>query len=96
MSRQASIEQLSEDDSASGSMRYRRRRAGCRMESQDSTASRDSISRYTLPNNCCLCNTSIELQLWSNKCSHQGGIEARVLNKCLTTLYLNMKHVCVS
>lgn len=49
MSRQASIEQLSEDDSVSGSMRYRRRRGGYRMESQDSTASRDSISRYTVP-----------------------------------------------
>uniref|UniRef100_H2TFE0 Piezo type mechanosensitive ion channel component 2 n=1 Tax=Takifugu rubripes TaxID=31033 RepID=H2TFE0_TAKRU len=44
MSRQASIAQLSEDDSASGSMRFRRRRRGYHMESQDSTASRDSIS----------------------------------------------------
>lgn len=49
MSRQTSIEQLSEDDSASGSVRYRRRRGGYRMESQDSTASRDSISRYAAP-----------------------------------------------
>lgn len=45
MSRQASLDQLSEDDSAMGSTRLRRRRAGYRMESQDSTASRDSISR---------------------------------------------------
>lgn len=49
MSRQASIEQLSEDESASGSVRYRRRPGGYRMESQDSTASRDSISRYAAP-----------------------------------------------
>lgn len=48
MSRQASLDQLSEDDSASGSTRLRRRRRGYRMESQDSTASRDSISRYTV------------------------------------------------
>ncbi len=47
MSRQASMDQLSEDESASGSARGRRRRGGYRMESQDSTASRDSISRYT-------------------------------------------------
>lgn len=45
MSRQASMEQLSEDDSASGSTRVRRRKRGYRMESQDSTASRDSMSR---------------------------------------------------
>ncbi|XP_038573421.1 piezo-type mechanosensitive ion channel component 2 isoform X2 [Micropterus salmoides] len=44
MSRQASMDQLSEDESASGSNRVRRRRGGYRMESQDSTASRDSIS----------------------------------------------------
>ncbi|KAI3374769.1 hypothetical protein L3Q82_021318 [Scortum barcoo] len=44
MSRQASMDQLSEDESASGSTRVRRRRGGYRMESQDSTASRDSIS----------------------------------------------------
>ncbi|XP_075877858.1 piezo-type mechanosensitive ion channel component 2 isoform X2 [Nelusetta ayraudi] len=44
MSRQASMEQLSEDDSASGSTRVRRRKRGYRMESQDSTASRDSMS----------------------------------------------------
>lgn len=74
MSRQASIDQISEDESVSGSMRYRRRRGGYRMESQDSTASRDSISRYTVPSNCCICNRSYELKLWSNKCSHQGGI----------------------
>lgn len=49
MSRQASMDQLSEDDSASGSTRVRRRKGGYRMESQDSTASRDSISRYTEP-----------------------------------------------
>ncbi|XP_039998805.1 piezo-type mechanosensitive ion channel component 2 isoform X2 [Xiphias gladius] len=42
MSRQASVDQLSEDES--GSARVRRRRGGYRMESQDSTASRDSIS----------------------------------------------------
>lgn len=46
MSRQASMDQLSEDESASGSARVRRRRGGYRMESQDSTASRDSMSRY--------------------------------------------------
>ncbi|KAM9844577.1 piezo-type mechanosensitive ion channel component 2 [Aulostomus maculatus] len=44
MSRQASVDQLDEDESALGSTRPRRRRAGYRMESQDSTASRDSIS----------------------------------------------------
>ncbi|KAM9720068.1 piezo-type mechanosensitive ion channel component 2 isoform 2-T2 [Menidia menidia] len=44
MSRQASLDQLSEDELASGSTKPRRRRAGDRMESQDSTASRDSIS----------------------------------------------------
>ncbi|XP_070700828.1 piezo-type mechanosensitive ion channel component 2 [Pempheris klunzingeri] len=44
MSRQASMDQLSEDESASGSTRVRRRRRGYCMESQDSTASRDSIS----------------------------------------------------
>lgn len=46
MSRQASMDQLSEDESASGSTRVHRRRGGYRMESQDSTASRDSMSRY--------------------------------------------------
>ncbi|XP_070830644.1 piezo-type mechanosensitive ion channel component 2 [Chaetodon trifascialis] len=44
MSRQASMDRLSEDESASGSTRVRRRRGGYRMESQDSTASRDTIS----------------------------------------------------
>ncbi|XP_069548591.1 piezo-type mechanosensitive ion channel component 2 [Brachyistius frenatus] len=49
MSRQASMDQLSmdqlsEDESASGSTRVRIRRGGYQMESQDSTASRDSIS----------------------------------------------------
>ncbi|XP_062285794.1 piezo-type mechanosensitive ion channel component 2 [Scomber scombrus] len=44
MSRQASMDQLSEDESASGSARVHRRRGGYRMESQDSTASRDSMS----------------------------------------------------
>ncbi|XP_029971241.1 piezo-type mechanosensitive ion channel component 2 [Salarias fasciatus] len=44
MSRQASMDQLSEDDTASGSSRAPRRRGGYRMESQDSTASRDSMS----------------------------------------------------
>ncbi|XP_008277902.1 piezo-type mechanosensitive ion channel component 2 [Stegastes partitus] len=44
MSRQASMDQLSEDESASGSTRVRRRRRGYPMESLDSTASRDSIS----------------------------------------------------
>ncbi|KAM7400229.1 hypothetical protein PAMA_004770 [Pampus argenteus] len=44
MSRQASIDHLSEDESASGFSRVRRRRGGFRMESQDSTASRDSMS----------------------------------------------------
>lgn len=74
MSRQASLDQLSEDESVSGSTRFRRRRGGYRMESQDSTASRDSISRYTLPRNSCRLNTSCELKLRSNKSSHQGGI----------------------
>ncbi|GAA6236079.1 piezo-type mechanosensitive ion channel component 2 isoform X2 [Lates japonicus] len=44
MSRQASMDQLSEDDSACGSTRVRRRPGGYHMESQDSTASRDSMS----------------------------------------------------
>ncbi|KAJ8272895.1 hypothetical protein GJAV_G00094700 [Gymnothorax javanicus] len=43
-----SLDQLDEDDSASGSQRVRRRQAACRMESQDSMASRDSMSsNYT-------------------------------------------------
>lgn len=45
ISRQASMDQMSDDDSASGSARLPRRRRGYRMESQDSTASRDSLSR---------------------------------------------------
>ncbi|XP_071780421.2 piezo-type mechanosensitive ion channel component 2 [Centroberyx gerrardi] len=44
MSRQSSLDQLSEDESVCGSQRVRRRRGGYRMESQDSMASRDSIS----------------------------------------------------
>ncbi|KAF7662015.1 hypothetical protein LDENG_00248340 [Lucifuga dentata] len=44
MSRASSLDQLSEEESASGSNRVRRRREGYRMESQDSTASRDSMS----------------------------------------------------
>ncbi|XP_054602750.1 piezo-type mechanosensitive ion channel component 2 isoform X5 [Nothobranchius furzeri] len=44
ISRQASIDQLSEDESVSGSTKVRKRRGGYRMESQDSTASRDSFS----------------------------------------------------
>uniref|UniRef100_A0A669D1H1 Piezo type mechanosensitive ion channel component 2 n=1 Tax=Oreochromis niloticus TaxID=8128 RepID=A0A669D1H1_ORENI len=48
MSRQASMDVLSEDDSVSGSTRVRRRRGGYRMESQESTASRESMSRYRL------------------------------------------------
>ncbi|XP_056276560.1 piezo-type mechanosensitive ion channel component 2 isoform X2 [Pseudoliparis swirei] len=44
MSRQASLDQLSEDESASGSARIHRRRRAYPMESQDSTASRDSMS----------------------------------------------------
>ncbi|XP_026229618.1 piezo-type mechanosensitive ion channel component 2 isoform X1 [Anabas testudineus] len=44
MSRQASLDQLSEDESTSGSIRVRRRRRVCHLESQDSTASRDSIT----------------------------------------------------
>ncbi|KAM9322035.1 piezo-type mechanosensitive ion channel component 2 [Pholidichthys leucotaenia] len=43
MSRQASMDQLSEDESASGSSRFRQR-PDFRMESRDSTASRDSMS----------------------------------------------------
>ncbi|MEQ2216280.1 hypothetical protein XENOCAPTIV_013624, partial [Xenoophorus captivus] len=46
ISRQASMDQLSEDGSISGSTKGRKRRRGYPMESQDSTASRDSISRY--------------------------------------------------
>lgn len=49
MSRQASMDQLSDEDLTSGSTRVRRRRRNYQMESQDSTASRDSISRYTEP-----------------------------------------------
>lgn len=45
MSRQASMDVLSEDDSVSGSIGVRRRRGGYRMESQESTASRESMSR---------------------------------------------------
>ncbi|XP_021176545.2 piezo-type mechanosensitive ion channel component 2 isoform X3 [Fundulus heteroclitus] len=44
ISRQASIDQLSEDGSVSGSTKGRKRRRGYPMESQDSTASRDSMS----------------------------------------------------
>ncbi|KAM6948367.1 piezo-type mechanosensitive ion channel component 2 [Aplochiton taeniatus] len=44
MSRQSSLDQLSDVDSASGSQRVRRRRGAYRMESQDSMASRDSMS----------------------------------------------------
>lgn len=52
MSRAASMDQLSEDESAMGSSRVRRRRYP--MESQDSTASRDSMSRYTEPDGGCI------------------------------------------
>ncbi|XP_041848667.1 piezo-type mechanosensitive ion channel component 2 [Melanotaenia boesemani] len=44
MSRQASLDELSMDGSATSSTRVRRRRGGYRMESQESTASRDSMS----------------------------------------------------
>ncbi|XP_076732429.1 piezo-type mechanosensitive ion channel component 2 isoform X1 [Maylandia zebra] len=44
MSRQASMDVLSEDDSVSGSIGVRRGRGGYRMESQESTASRESMS----------------------------------------------------
>ncbi|XP_061775602.1 piezo-type mechanosensitive ion channel component 2 isoform X2 [Nerophis ophidion] len=44
MSRQASMDLLSEDESTGGSSRQRPRRRGYFMESQASTASRDSIS----------------------------------------------------
>ncbi|XP_017266509.1 piezo-type mechanosensitive ion channel component 2 isoform X2 [Kryptolebias marmoratus] len=44
ISRQASMDQLSDDESASGSTKVRKRRGGYRIESQDSTASRDSMS----------------------------------------------------
>uniref|UniRef100_H2LFT8 Piezo type mechanosensitive ion channel component 2 n=1 Tax=Oryzias latipes TaxID=8090 RepID=H2LFT8_ORYLA len=48
MSRQASLDMLSDDELPSGSTKARKRRGGgYRMESQDSTASRDSMSRYT-------------------------------------------------
>uniref|UniRef100_A0A8C7YRI6 Piezo type mechanosensitive ion channel component 2 n=1 Tax=Oryzias sinensis TaxID=183150 RepID=A0A8C7YRI6_9TELE len=50
MSRQASLDMLSDDELPSGSTKARKRRGGgYRMESQDSTASRDSMSRYTVP-----------------------------------------------
>lgn len=50
MSRQASLDMLSDDELPSGSTKARKRRGGgYRMESQDSTASRDSMSRYTGP-----------------------------------------------
>lgn len=45
MSRGVSMDALS-DESVSGSARVRRRPGGYRMESQDSTASRESMSRY--------------------------------------------------
>lgn len=44
VSRESSLDQLSEDESTSGSNRVQRRRTGVRMQSQDSTASRDSMS----------------------------------------------------
>ncbi|KAM4727569.1 piezo-type mechanosensitive ion channel component 2 isoform 2-T2 [Anableps anableps] len=44
ISRQASLDQLSEDGSMSGSTTARKRKRDYPMESQDSTASRDSIS----------------------------------------------------
>ncbi|XP_054623072.1 piezo-type mechanosensitive ion channel component 2 isoform X2 [Dunckerocampus dactyliophorus] len=44
MSRQASMDLLSEDESTGGSTRHRRGRRGYPMDSQASTASRDSIS----------------------------------------------------
>ncbi|XP_055084588.1 piezo-type mechanosensitive ion channel component 2 [Periophthalmus magnuspinnatus] len=44
LSRESSLDQLSEDESTSGSGRVRRRRTGFRIQSQDSTASRDSMS----------------------------------------------------
>uniref|UniRef100_A0A3Q3BAU1 Piezo type mechanosensitive ion channel component 2 n=1 Tax=Kryptolebias marmoratus TaxID=37003 RepID=A0A3Q3BAU1_KRYMA len=47
ISRQASMDQLSDDESASGSTKVRKRRGGYRIESQDSTASRDSMSSET-------------------------------------------------
>ena len=45
LSRESGLDRLDEDDSTSGSQRVWRRRAGYRMESQDSMASRDSMSR---------------------------------------------------
>lgn len=50
MSRQASMDQLNEDELDSGSSRVRRARGNYRMESQDSTASRDSMPRYAVQN----------------------------------------------
>ncbi|XP_030629584.1 piezo-type mechanosensitive ion channel component 2 [Chanos chanos] len=44
LSRESGLDRISEEDSISGSHRFRRRRGGYRMESQDSMASRDSIS----------------------------------------------------
>ncbi|XP_062843387.1 piezo-type mechanosensitive ion channel component 2 [Trichomycterus rosablanca] len=43
-SRESGLDQISEDDSTSGSQKPRRRRRGYTLESQDSVASRDSIS----------------------------------------------------
>ncbi|XP_061111226.1 piezo-type mechanosensitive ion channel component 2-like [Conger conger] len=48
LSRESGLDRLDEEDSTSGSHRARHRRAGYRMESQDSMASRDSMSsNYT-------------------------------------------------
>lgn len=49
MSRESSLDRISEEDSTSGSPKRRRKRGAYTMESQDSMASmasRDSISRY--------------------------------------------------
>ncbi|KAJ8337163.1 hypothetical protein SKAU_G00383830 [Synaphobranchus kaupii] len=48
LSRESGLDHLDEDDSTSGSQGLRRRRTGYRMESQESMASRDSMSsNYT-------------------------------------------------
>ncbi|TSR27764.1 Piezo-type mechanosensitive ion channel component 2 [Bagarius yarrelli] len=44
VSRESGLDQISEEDSASGSQKPRRRRRGYTLESQDSVASRDSMS----------------------------------------------------
>ncbi|XP_038146759.1 piezo-type mechanosensitive ion channel component 2 [Cyprinodon tularosa] len=61
ISRQASIDMLSDDGSASGSTKGRRRRRGYPLESQDSTASRDSMSSgFTEATTLMSCQSTLE------------------------------------